>query len=371
MTLRRDSRPFAGAGLALAVVLSACATSPGPVDLAAELRAAGLAEELATPVLLDDEMRAWARAAVTPREDVRGRLSALLRGLLSRPVAPFRHRGGVTTSVREAWESGLANCLTFTHLYVRLAREVGVDAHYVRVRDVVGFDREGDLVIVSDHVVAAAGAGSQKTVIDFSERPWRDYAGGERLSDRRALALHYSNLGADAIRAGDAELARRRLETATRIDPELADGWINLGVALRRGGDLAGAEAAYRRALAAEPDQVSAYHNLASLLERRGRGEEARAALAAVEPARLRDPWAALAFGRIALRGGRLDEAERFLRRARRLLPESAEPLAALAERAQAAGDARRARRLAERALRLEPAHPGASALLARLPPDA
>ena len=363
---RRVSRGCQG-GVVLLVTVIACSAAPPFADLPQELAAVGLAAELADPVLPDAAMRTWARQTVRASQGPEERLTALLRALLSRPEAPFRHRGGTTTSVQEAWDSGAANCLTFTHLFVRLAREVGVDAYYLRIREATGFDREGDLVVITDHVVAAAGTSAQRTLIDLSARPLRDFATVERIGDRRALALHYSNLGAEAIRAGEIALAGERLAIATRLDAELADGWVNLGVARRRSGDFAGAEAAYRHALAADPEQVSALHNLAALLERLGRGAEARALLAAIDASRLRSPWSALALGGIALRGGRLAEAGRFLRRARRLLPESAEPWAALGEWALARGDRVRARRYAEAALRREPGHPGAEDLLRRL----
>ena len=324
---------------------------PGDADLAER----DLPRETAAPVELDAEMRSWAHHSVTASGTAEERLELLLEAILNRQEAPFIYAGGKTNSIAEAWRTGQANCLSFSHLFVALAREIGLDAYYLRVRDIASFGREGDLVVSSDHVTAAWGPTPIRRVLDFTDRPVRDYHLVEPITDLTALALHYSNLGAESIRRGEIGEARELLELATRIDDELADGWVNLGVARRRLGDLDGAEAAYRRALEADPEIAPAYHNLAGLLDVRGRTEEAKKLLGLADRRSNRNPWSYLALGDLALGEQRFEEAERLYRRARTLAPDNPEAMAALGDAALATGRARDARRWFRKANALDP----------------
>jgi Tfp pilus assembly protein PilF len=317
------------------------------------LIARGVPAEAAAPLRIDDEMRKWAREQVPDFGNSETRLNALLLSLINRKEAPFVYTLGSSSDALEAWETGQANCLTFSHVFVALAREVGLDTYYLRVRDVAKFERQGDLVVASDHVTAAFGAPQARIILDFSPRPVKRYHYVEYLSDLAALALHYSNLGAAKIQEGDLEGARGVLETAVRIEPAVADGWLNLGVVRRRTGDLAGAESAYRRALETDPDLISAYQNLATVLHLLGRTHEGREILALAQRAGNRNPFSFLALGDLAMRDGRIDAAERLFRRAHRLAPEHPEPLAALGQTALARGKRKQARQQLERALRL------------------
>ena len=304
------------------------------------------------------EMRSWARATVSRGGVEEQRLQQLLLALLERDGRKLRYDRNRTATAVEVWRDGVANCLSFTHLFVGLAREVGLPVYYLRIADSPRYEREGDLVVASEHVAAAWGPPHRRKVLDFSEEPVGEYHQTQVVSDLTAVALYYSNLGAGRIRAGRLDEALDALSVATRLDPELADGWVNQGVALRAGGHREEAEAAFRRALEANPSMISAYNNLASLLRQAGRDTEARRLLEVADRQANRDPFTYLALGDLALAEGRLDEAARFYRRALRRHPGRAEPLAALGRCALAAGQRGDAQRWLRRAHRADPTEP-------------
>jgi Flp pilus assembly protein TadD len=314
--------------------------------------------DVVLPFEVNDQMRTWVRERVKTGGEPTQRLEQLLQALLHRDGVELSYQRGYTATATEVWETHKANCLSFTHLYVGLAREIGLPVYYLRVSDLQSFEKDGDLVVASEHVTAAHGPPTHRHVLDFSDRPVKDYRQTEPISDLRAVALHYSNLGAHRIRDDRTDEAIELLETAIRLDPELADGWINLGVAMRRVGDLATAEAYFRRALELDPSATSGYTNLASVLQRQGRDAEAARVLALTDRFRSRNPFSYLALGDLALREGRLDEAERYFRRAQRLDPESAETLAALGQWALAAGRRHAAQRWLRKAEQVDPAEP-------------
>ncbi len=285
MILHRGGRGRAFAGallLAGAAALAACASQglgSGSVDRTRrEIRERGLdPAAVVVPFETDDEMRRWARERV-PRRGGRDeeQLQQLLLALLDRDGRELVYDRNHSATAKEVWREGVANCLSFTHLFVGLARDLGLPVYYLRVADSPHYEREGELVVASEHVVAAWGPPDRRMALDFSREPAGEYHKTMVISDLTAVALYYSNLGAGRIRAGRIDEALAVLDVATRIDPELADGWINRGVALRAAGRDGEAEAAFRRALEANPAMVSAYNNLASLLRQTGRDEEAR-----------------------------------------------------------------------------------------------
>lgn len=333
-----------------ALLLALGCASPGPLgtgELKKILHARGIdPATVVIPFEITDEMRTWAHARVpdgTPEEE---RLEKLLRAVTDPGGLHLRYESGHTVTAQEAFANGKANCLAFTSLFVGMARELGVPAYYLDVEDVERFEKEGDLMVVSGHVSAGFSIGGGKIkILDFSPAGAPAYRRVYPVSDHRAVALYYSNRGAESLRGGRVVEALTWLRKAVEIDPDFGGGWVNLGVALRRAGDGPGAEAAYRRALEADPQTASAYSNLASLLRSRGDDPEAERLLAIAANVDRRNPFSYIALGDLSLSQGRLDEARRFYRQALRLHQEDAEVFAALGLVALASGDQGEARK--------------------------
>lgn len=342
------------------LALSACTSvgPDGPMDpalLQAALRERGVdPTKVVYPYALSDEMRAWAKDAVKGAVSTVERLNKLQASLLDPDQISVRYQWGYTGTAVEVFEQREANCLAFTNLFVGMARELGHEVYYLGVNDVESYRKEGDLVVVSDHIAVGFGSLRDRLVFDFSETPPDDYHNFTKLSDLTAISMFHSNRGAEALQAGLLEEALPWLWLSVRIDPELANAWVNLGVALRRQGDHRGAEEAYRRALEIDPRTYSAYQNLASLLRIERRLEEARAYEELLVTSPSRNPYTYITLGDISRIGGRAQEAEKLYRRAIRLNANDADAYAALGELAASHGDYRRARKMLRKAQRVE-----------------
>ena len=340
--------------LAGALLAAGCA-SRGPLGSEELTRALGSRgferSSVIVPFEITDEMKAWARAQVPDGTPAEERLDKLLAAMIDPSRLKLEYEGGRTLTAREAFESRRANCLAFTSLFVGMAREIGVPAYYLDVDDVEKFEKDGDLMVVSGHVSAGYDIGGGRVkILEFSPNPEPGYRRVHRVSDLRAVALFYSNRGAEALRAGRSGEALTWLRKAVQIDPDFGGGWVNLGVALRREGDTAAAEAAYRRALEADPQTSSAYSNLAAILRSRGQAAEAERLLAIASSMDRRNPFSYLALGDLSLAQGRLEEARRFYLHALRLHREDAEAYAALGLVALEAGNSGEARKWLRRA---------------------
>lgn len=359
------SRATGQAALSLLLVVAA-ACSYNAITMDADEVATALAErgldpnDVVYPHGINDEMRTWVHEAVSGANTDIERLARVQESLLDPDKLPIAYQWGYTGTAVEVFKNRRANCLAFTNLFVGMARELGIEVYYLGVNDVESYRREGDLVVVSDHIAVGYGALSDRRIYDFSQSPPDDYHNFVRISDLTAIAMFHSNRGAEALQAGFVEVSVRWLETAVRIDPQLANAWVNLGVALRRQGQHQAAEEAYRKAIAIDPRTYSAYQNLASLLRIQGRHQEARAYEEILATSPSRNPFTYLTLGDVSLLNGRVDEAEKLYRRAVRLNPDDADAYAALGQLAASSGNLRTARRMLKKAQKFEDAgeHP-------------
>lgn len=348
--------------LATALVAGACASGGLRIRLEQALEAeigARLPEvgRVRLPFAISDEMRDWVRSTVPRTKDDGLQLHWLLQEVLAKDDPSFRYVAGYTGTAEEAFRTGEANCLAFTQMFIALARELDLPVYFLRVSDLQSFERDGDLIVASVHITAAFGPAVSRKIIDFAERPVSTYRWVEPISDLTAVALYYSNRGAEELREGRHAAGLDLLNVAVRLDPGLAEAWVNLGVARRRTGDPAAAEQAYRTALEVDSSTMTAYQNLAGLLRFQGRGAEAEELLALTDRNVNRNPFSYLALGDLSLRRGRLDEAQRYYRRALRLDPALAESHAAMGDWALRLGKRKEAEKHLRNAKKLDPAN--------------
>ncbi len=362
---RRAIAPLVVSTLAISMLaaagLTGCATHS---ELSAEelrdraLRERGLDPgDIQIPFEITDEMRQWAHD-VAPR--VLGpddRLRRLRDALFDQDRLKLEYTWGYTGTAIDVFEQQRANCLAFTNLFVGMARELGIDVYFLGVERVETYRTQGDLVVVSDHVAVGYGdanVDSDLLIFDFSPFRNQGYRDVRRLTDLTAIAMFYSNRGAETLQEGRVPDAVSWLKTAVAIDPWLTPAWVNLGVVLRRAGDLPGAEDAYKHALVIDPRTHSAYQNLAALLQLQGRSREAEGFIEVLQKTPTRNPYSYLSLGDISLRSGRLEEARRFYRRAVNLSRDDAEIFAALGQLAAATGDLRTARKMLKKAQKID-----------------
>lgn len=355
-----------------ALALTACGTTPTVpptrTELVQEIETKGLeAEDVVIPFDLDDEMKRWVAQSVPEFGPEEEKLNFLLVGLLSDRRLGIEYEGGYTGTAREVFDSRKANCLSFTQLFVGMAREAGLEAYYLQVGDIEGFERDGDLIIVSGHVTAGYGDPLDRQVLEFNLGPEVDYRRAVPISDRTAIGLYYTNRAAELIRDDRLEEALQAADTALQLDPELAIAWVNRGVGLRRLGRWEEAEASYRRALAIRPNFVTAYQDLATVLQLQGRDEEAAELRATVDRLGSRNPYHQLRLGDASLAKGDSGQARIYYRRALRLMRDDAEPYAALGLTELIEGNPVEAQSWLQRAQAVDPKGPRVELLEQRL----
>ncbi len=352
----RPRRHWIWLACALSVSCGSAGSTGEPATLEEAVRALGL--EMSTfvqPLELTPEMKRWAWANVRANASEKDRMFDLMNALVKKEGLAVRYERDRTGTAREVFETGEANCLSFTTLFIALTREVGVRTYFLSVERDARFAKAGDLVVRWEHVTAGWGAAHARTVLEFGFIPGDvRYRSATQISDLTALAMFYSNRGAEALLAGDKEEALRWVETSVILDPGWSHAWLNLGVVRRRLGDLAGAEEAYRRGLEADPEHVQLLGNLATLLRLRGELDAAGELLRLLDRKSNRNPFTYLTLGDMALREERLEDARRFYNRALQLNRKNAESKAAMGLWELASDRPDKARAWLERAERLD-----------------
>jgi tetratricopeptide (TPR) repeat protein len=268
---------------------------------------------------LDEAMRTFV-APLISTEDDGVRLFRLREAMQRDGLFALDYSNESTRTARQTFHDRRGNCLSFTMLFVALAREIGLDVRFNVVDVPPVFDNESGRVVVGRHVNAMVVApGGRTYIVDFNEPNYREKYPYRTVGDARAAALFYSNLGAEALLAHDYGRSLALLREAARNDPDVAAVWINLGLLYLRYKLYEHAESATLRALEADAEDPSALGNLAVIYSAMG---ERR--LAAVYRHRLRgyrklNPYYHFALAQEAYTSGRYKDVLRDLRRALRL----------------------------------------------------
>ena len=265
-----------------------------------------------------------------------------------------REYAEVTRTASDTFHDRQGNCLSFTMLFVGLAREAGLTANYQSVQVQPTWANDGQVVIAS-HVNAVVRTGfGEETVVDFNLRAATGDQVSRRISDTYALGLFYTNLGAEALLRGEYAASLTYLREAARVSPKIAGLWVNLGVLYSRHRHYEHAEAAYLRALEIDEDERSALANLVVVYDALGEPELAEAYRARVRGYRERNPYYHYAVAARAYEHQQFAETLAALRKALRLKPDEHEFYTLRGQALTAMGKARDAEQSFERAREYE-----------------
>ena len=224
-------------------------------------------------------------------------------------------------TARAAFAEKRGNCLTYTSLFIALAREVGFDASYQLVDVPPEYDSVNGMVVLNKHVNAHVDRvpGRGAVTVEFSE----EFASG--IHDRRvvddafALALHYNNLAFSDGMAGDERGAFAYLRKAIELTPGNPDLWTNLGVFHARRGHFDHAISGYRLALQLDAHHGAAVRGLANAYGALGQPDKARFYQRRVAYSRARDAYAYYTLAQRAYQAERPSESLELLSEAIRL----------------------------------------------------
>jgi len=152
----------------------------------------------------------------------------------------------------------------------------------------------------------------------FAQRIGKTKAVEAVVSDARVD--EHRNLGIAFYKTGMLDEAMREFRRVSELRAHDAESRFYIGLSLMRQNNWSEAVTTFGESVAHPGARPAAYHNLAYALERLGRFEEAKVALdTAIKRGGAKDPRIQTSLGVVALRAGKIDEADAALNAAREL----------------------------------------------------
>lgn len=225
-----------------------------PIEPPAQVMAlpAGLRARLQDDVLADSPSQ-------------RKRLNRLLHLVFDKDGLGLVYEDDATESVSQIYATRTANCLSFTLMFIALAREAGLDAYPQEIPETLAWHQDNGVFYRVDHINAIVRIGGTDYLVDIARDSVIALHAPARVTDERLLAHYYNNLAMHDLEQGRIAPALETMDTALQLDPHNSTNWSNAGVLYLRNGDAAAAEQAYTKALAFNPANTSALANMANL----------------------------------------------------------------------------------------------------------
>jgi len=240
---------------------------------------------------VDDEMRTFIAEYVDPDDGRYLKLQQLLRAVISDGSFGLVYDENTHTA-SGTYYARAGNCLSFTNMFIAMAREIDLDVSFQEVDIPPDWSMRGDAYILSRHMNVKVDLGpTREHVVDFNIDDFKTTYERREISDERAYAHFFSNKGVEQLQAGDYAAAFQYFHAALNFDREFAAGWSNLGALYRRAGQPVYAEAAYLEALRLQPEELLAMSNLARLYAAQGETELAEFYRSQVVYHRDRNPY--------------------------------------------------------------------------------
>jgi len=273
----------------LTLIVLVCTAVPGRLE-SAEITPDELLEGAPLGVVLDvaelvddqevlavsDEMREFVETHVAPGAGDYIRLHQLMLAIISKGTFGLEY-DETTRTASETFRLRQGNCLSFSNMFVALAREVELDAQFQEVDIPPDWTYRNDAFVLNRHVNVYVDLGrAGHHAVDFNIDDFRTSYDRRTISDARALAHYFNNMGVESMHEGDAASAllyyrKAIVENNRRFSP----AWANLGILYLREGHPAYAEAAFFQALKEDASNYVAMSNLVGLYEQQGDAKQA------------------------------------------------------------------------------------------------
>lgn len=222
-----------------------------------------------------------------------------------------------TRTAPSTYRDKRGNCISFTNMFIAMARDVGLRVNYQEVDIPPDWSMSGETYLLSQHVNALVNmSNALSRVVDFNTLEYNVRNESREISDERARAHFYNNLGVEHMLKDETSLALANFRQSLQEDPTFSPAWVNLGILHRREGYPAYAEAAYLEALDNDRSNLMAMSNLSNLYEEEGNPKQARFYADKVKSHRLNNPYYRYQLATTEFSEGNYKEAIRNLKRA-------------------------------------------------------
>jgi len=321
------------AGVALALLLAACATAPErgartvPASLFDDSAFDAPTEQVdaAQALALSPAMRRYLEVEIAPRIRRLGRQEALVDALYSRGRLRLDYDSETTRTAAEAFDARAGNCLSLVLMTAAMAKHLQLPVSYQALVGEEVWARDGDLSVAIGHVNIAVAKRLVDRVQGLDSHALLELNFGaprvgrgsalRPVSEQIIVTMFLNNRAAERLARGNLADAYAYARAAILQAPDFAAAYNTLGVIYQRQRLTARAEQTFRFALEVDATSRAALANLARLLEPLGRNAEAAALRARLAKLESEAPFHYFDLGRAAVMAGDFQSAREHLLR--------------------------------------------------------
>ncbi len=190
---------------------------------------------LPNPFEIDDSIKREIEKNMAFEEPPHLRFRQILRYLYANGFLNFDYDINSTTNAQETFEKKRGNCLSYTGLFVALARYMNVPVNFAYLSEIVDFEEKEGSYVVSSHIAAEFNDKQKTILVDFN-RQRENFKLYERIDDKTAYCLFYNNIAVSKITEGKLEEAEKILNFLLEIKPFQKEILNNKGVLLIKKG---------------------------------------------------------------------------------------------------------------------------------------
>ena len=197
-----------------------------------------------------------------------------------------------TLTGADAFDQRQANCLSFTLLYVTMARHIGLDAYVNEVDLPPTWDlRNQDAFLFLRHVNSRVKLRRDEVVIDLEMDRYSSTYDQRLIPEKLVAAQFYNNRGMELSAEGEFKDAFLHLRKALLLDDQQSYIWNNMATVYRRNGYLKEAEALYLQGLQVDRGDLTIISNLSGLYRQLDEPEKAETFFRLAERHRNSNPY--------------------------------------------------------------------------------
>ncbi|MBN2136037.1 MAG: tetratricopeptide repeat protein [Acidobacteria bacterium] len=274
------------------------------------------------PFAANDKVKEIAEVVKKSHRSDAGKMDLILSIMLGRDALNIIYDKDANLNAYQVMINKTANCVSYTNLFIAIAREVGLNAAFVDVTQVQNYQSDDYIHYKEGHICAGVNISGYVYLVDFVYNP-KNYKKYKIIDDYQAIANFLTMLGVEQDRkylmTHNEENLNKAIyfhTSAISIDPKSTRAMNNLGVIFMRLKQYNAAKKLFSEALDIDESVDVARYNLAELMVREKDLEGAIDLLKYNADETIRDPFTHYRLGQIYFSMAKTKEAEFHLRKA-------------------------------------------------------
>ena len=148
---------------------------------------------------ISDEMKRFLDEYVMKVKGQQERLRILIASIFDRARLSFEYSNNRTYTAQETFQNRTGNCLSYTAMFIVMARYVGLPAYFQEVYGYSHWTKRENIVVSNRHMNVLVDVKGKKIEVDFQMRTEKKFQRTKVVSDQRAQAHYYNNIGVEAL----------------------------------------------------------------------------------------------------------------------------------------------------------------------------